>query len=116
MEFGELVKKTRKLKQAYAVLNRTEGYKTWGLQEHLQAFVGDVGDLQKLVLAKRGFSFSEKDTDQKLARELSDCLWAIITIADELEIDIEEQYLLTLENLENKISDRKVIKPKNKRI
>jgi NTP pyrophosphatase (non-canonical NTP hydrolase) len=118
MEFIDLIKKSKELKQAYALLNRTEGSKAWGVNEYMQGFVGDVGDLAKLIMAKKGFRYSAKsDLDDKLAHELADCLWSIITIADELDIDLEEEFMKTVNQLQEKISDRNVIKAKrSKRI
>jgi NTP pyrophosphatase (non-canonical NTP hydrolase) len=110
MDFQELIQRTSKIKGAYAVLNRTEGNKTWGVNEYTQGLVGDVGDLVKLIMAKKGYRFAATDTDKKLANELSDCLWSIIVIADELDIDLEKAFIKTLNQLESKISERKVIK------
>lgn len=115
MEFSESLERVKKIKQAYNVLNRTEGYKTWSANEYLQAFQGDVGDLAKLVLAQRGYAFSQKDVDTKLARELADCLWSILVLADELGIDIESDFGKMLTRLESKIQDRKVVKTNSRK-
>lgn len=111
MEILESLERVKKIKQAYNVLNRVEGYKTWSANEYLQAFQGDVGDLAKLILARRGYAFSQKDVDTKLARELADCLWSILVLADELDVDIEYELQRTLSRLEDKIGDRKIVKP-----
>lgn len=111
MELSESISRVKKIKQAYNVLNRVEGYKTWGTNEYFQAFQGDVGDLAKFILARRGYAFSQKDVDAKLARELADCMWSILVLADELEVDIERELNRTLSRLEEKIEDRKIVKP-----
>lgn len=113
MEFKDLIEKARNLKAAYALLNRTEGAKKWGTNEYMQGFVGDVGDLSKLIMAKKGFRFDQNSKiDEKLAHELADCLWSIITLADELDVDLEAEFIKTMNKLEVKISDRKIIKDK----
>lgn len=115
MELSESIERVKKIKQAYNVLNRVEGYKTWGANEYFQAFQGDVGDLAKLILARRGYAFSQKDVDAKLARELADCLWSILVLADELDVDIEYELQKTLHRLEEKIGDRKIVKPNSRK-
>lgn len=110
MNLLESLGRVKKIKQAYNVLNRTEGYKTWSANEYFQAFQGDVGDLAKLLLAKRGHTFAQKDVDAKLARELADCFWSILVLADELDVDLEREFERMLTRLEDKIQDRKVVK------
>lgn len=115
MELSESLQRVKKITQAYNVLNRVEGYKTWGANEYFQAFQGDVGDLAKLILARRGYAFGQKDVDAKLARELADCLWSILVLADELDVDIEHELQKTLNRLEEKIGDRKIVKPNSRK-
>ncbi len=85
MELNELLKKAKEIKEKYREVNP----KLWGATEYAQGFVGDVGDLLKLVMAKNEFRKVEQ-VDAKLAHELSDCLWSILIIADELGIDEED--------------------------
>lgn len=115
MELAESLERIKKIKQAYNVLNRVEGYKTWGANEYFQAFQGDVGDLAKLILARRGYAFGQKDIDTKLARELADCLWSILVLADELDVDIAHELQKTLSRLEDKIGDRKIVKSNSRK-
>jgi NTP pyrophosphatase (non-canonical NTP hydrolase) len=56
----------------------------------------------KLVMAKNNFRNGE-NIDAKLAHELSDCLWSIIVIANELGIDLEKEFLFTMDGLEEKL-------------
>jgi NTP pyrophosphatase (non-canonical NTP hydrolase) len=112
MEFSEISKRAKEIRQQYNVLNRVEGYKSWGVNDYAEGLVGDVGDLMKLLMAKKGLRFAGGDIDSKLAHELADCLWSVIVIADELDIDLEKEFLKTMRQLENKISDRRVVKKK----
>ena len=93
MEFQELVLKAKEIETKY----RQQG-KQWDAAEYMQGFVGDVGDLAKLIMAKNGFRVNE-NVDQKLAHELADCLWSIIIIADKLQIDLEKAFLSTMQEL-----------------
>ncbi len=60
--------------------------------------VGDVGDLAKLVQGKEGVRPSA-DIDTKLAHELADCLWAVLTVADCYEVDLESAFAVTMSEL-----------------
>ncbi len=80
MELKQLQQKALEIADQYKQLNRTQGRPDWSAAEYMQAFVGDVGDLAKLVMAKNNFRTIENH-DQKIAHELSDCLWAILVLA-----------------------------------
>jgi NTP pyrophosphatase (non-canonical NTP hydrolase) len=109
MDFKLIINRARKIKEKYSVLNRTEGYSPWTVTEYMQGFVGDVGDLGKLLMAKGGHRFADQDIDRQLAKELADCFYGIITIADELGIDLEAELLQTFDTLESKIGEREII-------
>ena len=104
MEFVQIIKRARKIKRDYSTLNKSKGNRQWGVAEYTQGFVGDVGDLVKLVMMKNGFR-GEKDVDEKLAHELADCLWSVIVIADELGIDLEKEFVKTMDGLEERLKN-----------
>ncbi|MFA5155637.1 MAG: MazG nucleotide pyrophosphohydrolase domain-containing protein [Patescibacteria group bacterium] len=98
MELKELIKRAKEVKEKYRKINQ----KPWGVAEYAQGLVGDVGNLVKLVMVKDGFREIE-DVDKKLVHELSDCLWSILVIADELGIDLEHQFIYQMDKLEERI-------------
>ncbi|HOU13281.1 MAG TPA: MazG nucleotide pyrophosphohydrolase domain-containing protein [Anaerolineae bacterium] len=71
-------------------------------------FVGDVGDLVKLVMAQSGRRMIP-DAESKLAHELADCLWSIIVLADVHNVDLEKAFGQTMDDLENYLTQRSVI-------
>src|SRR3989344_7428500 len=99
MEFKDVIKRAQEIQKAYRIFNKQQKHRVWGVPEYVQGLVGDVGDMMKLVMAKENFLHSDK-VDKKLAHELSDCLWSIIIIAKELEIDIEKEFLANMNELE----------------
>ena len=105
MEFKNIIKRAQEIQKAYRVFNKQQKYKVWGVSEYLEGFVGDVGDLMKLYMAKENFHHGDK-VDEKLAQELSDCLWSVIIIAKELEIDLEKEFLSTMNKLEKRLHDK----------
>jgi len=65
-------------------------------------FIGDVGELMEFVMAKEGLRRKE-DIDAKLAHELSDCLWSVFILASCYGIKLEEAFLRTMDELEQRI-------------
>ena len=103
MEFQTLIQKAQVLRDEFALQEARRG-KRWGLTEHFQGFVGDVGDLGKLIMAQQGLR-PGSDIDKRLVHELADCLWSILIIADELHIDLEQGFLATMEDLRASAKD-----------
>lgn len=62
-------------------------------------FVGDVGDLMKLVLAHKGIR-DIPNARAKLAHELADCLWSLLVLAQQYDIDLEQAFVETMDALE----------------
>src|SRR5215213_6933972 len=86
------------VKELYAQHNAQAGV-TWTPTDYMSGFVGDVGALSKLVMARRGLRRVD-DLDQKLPHELADCLWSVLVLADELGIDLEAAFATTMDDLE----------------
>jgi NTP pyrophosphatase (non-canonical NTP hydrolase) len=98
MELKEFIKKSKEIKDRYDEVNQ----KNWRVSEYAQGLVGDVGDLLKLIMAKNQFRKID-DVDNKISHELSDCLWSILIIADELGVDLEHEFFQTMNELKGKI-------------
>jgi len=102
MKFKEIIRKAKEIKKTYQKHNKKSGHKKWTAIEYTQGLIGDVGDLTKLIMAKNKYRAGE-NIDKKLAHEISDCLWSIIVIADELNINLEKVFFSTMKDLEKKI-------------
>lgn len=77
----------------------TERYgQPWTREEIALGFVGDVGDLAKLVQGKAGVR-PRDDLDAALAHELADCLWSVLTLADAYDVDLEAAFTRTMRDL-----------------
>lgn len=98
-----LIQKALHIRQQYEKLERQTYGRTWTPAEIAQGFVGDVGDLQKLVMAKAGIRQVE-DVDAKLKHELADCLWSIIILAGKYNIDLEAAFMETMDSLEEQLT------------
>ena len=54
MEFAELIERAMEIRQQYADLEATKYGRPWSLEELALGFMGDVGDLAKLLMARGG--------------------------------------------------------------
>lgn len=106
-QFSEFVEKSLAVRNHYNELQDVDGNKRWNAQDRTAGFVGDVGDLSKLVMVKHGLRRGPEDIDKALAHELSDCLWSILVIADELDIDLEAAFSNWLGEMNERIEREK---------
>ncbi len=88
------------IRQCFAACEQRRTGRTWTREEIMQGFVVDLGDLMKLVMAKAGARRVEGDVDAKLAHELSDCLWSVLVLAKLYDVDLEKEFLKTMDELE----------------
>ena len=92
MDIAALTEKAMTLRLRFDEVARESGRREWTKEEVMQGFVVDVGALMKLVMAKSG-AREVHDVDQKLAHELSDCLWSVLVLAKMYGIDLEKEFL-----------------------
>ncbi len=91
MNFADLEKSALRLNDLYEQLEIKRWGRPWTTQELALGFVGDVGDLAKLIQAHAGVRDID-DCKAKLGHELSDCLWSILVLAHKCGIDLEAEY------------------------
>ncbi len=102
MTLEELQSSAVEIRDKYDELNRQKRGITWNEQQLMAGFVGDVGDLSKVIMAKHGLRDMD-DVDQKLAHELSDCLWSILVLASKYDIDLSAEFQKTMRELSARI-------------
>lgn len=103
MTYEDLLKRAVEIRAQYDDLNIKNGRTTWNEQNLMSGFVGDVGDLSKIIMAKHGLREME-DVDAKLAHELADCLWSVLVLADRYKIDLASEFMKTMDGLEKHIA------------
>ncbi len=106
MEFQEVQQRAMEIRQRYAGLEQAKYGRSWSGEEIAMGFVGDVGDLMKLVMAQHGVR-DIANSKEKLAHELADCLWAVIVLADIYGVDLERAFLTTMDDLETHIASQR---------
>lgn len=86
----------------YDALNAAQGHQKWGPKDRALGFVTDVGELMELVMAKEGMR-SGDNVDAKLRHELADCLWSVLVLAKHYNVDLEQEFKHTMDQLEERI-------------
>jgi NTP pyrophosphatase (non-canonical NTP hydrolase) len=103
MELNDLMRRAIQIRQMYEELEHLRYGRTWNDEEIALGFVGDVGDLAKLIMAHNGMR-QISDVEQKLAHELADCLWSVMVLAQRTGVDLEQSFLQTMNELEHHIT------------
>ena len=102
LEFHDLIARALSVRAQYALLEQTRYGRSWENDEIALGFVGDVGDLAKLILAQNGVR-DIPEVREKLAHELSDCLWSVIVLAHNYGLDLESVFMENMETLSQQI-------------
>jgi NTP pyrophosphatase (non-canonical NTP hydrolase) len=104
MEIKELQKRALDIRAKYKILELKRNGKSWDRKDIMMGLVGDIGDLSKLVMASEGLRDID-DTESKLKHEISDCVWALFVLVDELDIEFEESFLRSMNELDERINN-----------
>jgi len=103
MTFSDLEKSALQLNALYEQLEIKRHGRVWSTEELALGFMGDVGDLAKLIQANAGIRDID-DCKAKLGHELSDCLWSIIVLANKCGIDLEAEFVRNTRELADHVS------------
>ncbi|MCX5103675.1 MazG nucleotide pyrophosphohydrolase domain-containing protein [Streptomyces sp. NBC_00439] len=102
MEF--FTKRAMQIHALYDEFNLSARGRTWSREDFMLGFVGDVGDLAKIVMAREGArSHPAPSLDAALAHELADCLWSVLVLARLYGIDLGQAFTQTMSELETSI-------------
>lgn len=104
MKLQDMIERARVIRAKYAAFETNRNGREWTGEELTLGFVGDVGDLVKLVQAKEGIRHAD-NVDEALAHELSDCLWSVIVLADKYGVDLESAFIKTMDGLDARLSE-----------
>jgi NTP pyrophosphatase (non-canonical NTP hydrolase) len=91
------------IQRRYREVNAGNGFDDWNGLDYTAGLAGDVGDLIKLIMAKEN-KRSGVDIDEKIKHELGDCLWSLLVIAEHYDIDLEQAFFGTMQQLEERLA------------
>ncbi len=103
MDFEQMQARAREIRTRYAEVEASTYGRSWTTEEIMLGFLGDVGDLAKLVQGKAGVRPRE-DLDEALAHELADCLWSVLTLANAYDVDLVGAFTSTMDELDEALS------------
>ena len=107
MEISQLSDRAMQIHASFAARAQRTGGRPWTREEVMQGFVGDVGDLMKIVMAKAG-ARPLAQVDDRLAHELGDCLWSVLVLARLYGVDLERAFLQTMDGIEDSLGGSRV--------
>ncbi len=105
MDFQAIIDRTIQIRKLYEEKEKQLYGSSWTSEEIALGFVGDVGDLAKLVIAENG-KRNIPDSKAKLEHELADCLWSIIVLSQIHQVDLEASFLRTMNELEQHLAEK----------
>ena len=106
MDFRSIIDRGLEIRTLYQEKEKQLYGSSWTSEEIALGFVGDVGDLAKLVLAENGRRNIE-NSKEKLEHELSDCLWSVIVLAHIHEVDLESSFMNTMDEIQRYLLDER---------
>lgn len=99
MDFQNVIGRALAVRKMYEEKEKRLYGAPWTSEEIALGFVGDVGDLAKLVIAQNG-KRSIPNSKEEMEHELADCLWSVIVLARMHDIDLEQSFAETMDKLE----------------
>jgi NTP pyrophosphatase (non-canonical NTP hydrolase) len=104
MDFQKIIERAIEIRKQCEEKEKQLYGSSWTSEEIALGFVGDVGDLAKLVIAENG-KRNIANSKEKLEHELADCLWSVIVLAHVHDIDLEDSFMKTMNDLESHLSN-----------
>lgn len=104
MQFQDIIARAIEVRKKYEQLEVQQCGRKWTALEQTLGLVTDIGELAELVQAKAGIRDRGDNIDDRLAHELSDCLWSIIILSKELDVDLERSFSKTMDELDRRLA------------
>lgn len=104
MDFQTIIDRAMVIRKQYELKEKQLYGSAWTSEEIALGFVGDVGDLAKLIIAENG-KRNIANSKEKLEHELADCLWSVIVLAQQHGVDLESSFVNTMNQLEKHLSE-----------
>ncbi|MGW9134578.1 nucleotide pyrophosphohydrolase [Streptomyces sp. NPDC055681] len=102
MDLNELQRRALRIHDLYVELNLRERGRVWTREEFMLGFVGDVGDLAKIVMAQEG-ARDMPGGRAALEHELADCLWSVLVLAHRYDVELDVAFLHTMDEVAQSI-------------
>ena len=104
MDLTALQKRAVEIAALYDRSHVAKGRRPWDPDEVMMGFVGDVGDLAKLVMAVEGRR-DIPEARERLGHELADCLWSVLVLAQRYGVDLEDEFARMTTGIEQHLAE-----------
>lgn len=102
MEMEKYQEEALRIRDLYREFENKNVGRVWSNEEIFIGLVSDIGDMSRLILAKEGARKIE-NLEMKMEHEISDCLWALLVLAKNYDIDLEKAFFENMKGLEDRI-------------
>jgi NTP pyrophosphatase (non-canonical NTP hydrolase) len=102
MEFQKVIDRAMEVRRQIEAKEIQLYGSSWTREEVALGFVGDVGDLAKLISAENGRRIIP-NSKEKMEHELADCLWSVIVLSNLHGVDLEKSFFETMDHLEKRL-------------
>jgi NTP pyrophosphatase (non-canonical NTP hydrolase) len=99
MNLSDLQARASEIAELYDDHHTAAGREIWSTGDLALGFVGDVGDLAKLIMAVDGRRVIP-DAEAKLGHELADCLWSVLVLAGRYDVDLVTEFARMTDGIE----------------
>ncbi|GIF40518.1 nucleotide pyrophosphohydrolase [Actinoplanes xinjiangensis] len=99
MNLNDLQARALEIAELYDRQRTAAGRRIWSTGDLALGFVGDVGDLAKLVMAVDGRRIIP-DAEARLGHELADCLWSVLVLAGRYDVDLVAEFTRMTDGVE----------------
>lgn len=103
MDFKQASKLASGIRNRYEKLEKKLVGKNWTRGDIARGFIGDIGAAFKLMMAEDGLRTID-GSKEKLNHEMGDIIWSILVLCDKYNIDPEDAFQSTIDELEERIT------------
>ena len=90
LDFKEIKERSQDIRTAYHKLEQVHHGSEWTVEEDALAFLTDAGLVGRLTMSQQGRWPKGGEANAELEHKLGECIWWITTLAQRMDIDIEE--------------------------
>jgi NTP pyrophosphatase (non-canonical NTP hydrolase) len=105
IKLSEVIERSKKIRELYHQLELTHHGSEWTVEEDALAFLTDAGLVGRLTMSQQGRWPKGGDAKEELEHKLGECVWWLTTLADRMDININdalENFLTKTETLLSK--------------
>jgi NTP pyrophosphatase (non-canonical NTP hydrolase) len=106
VDMAAAIARAAHVRSLYAQMEERAHGTAWTPQELIVGLMQDVGDLGRLVMAAEGRWMHGGDVPDELGRELAECLWWVLVLADRLGVDLPEAFSARMSELDEHLTAR----------